>query len=773
MFWRYKNILITARHVANALSSSTASVYLASVKENAKKNFVVGDVVSASDISFDMDANLVKDLTLDVFAVELQPKQWARLGVTSASTKLRSLYKQHVSAVGFVEKGLLVTSTGATLEKSGPVELWHTASTRKGFSGSPLFCGSSVVGMHVGGSSARNVAIRIEVIADALKYQDESNTPDEEGFRQDRKFNGRSATLERLHDDRYAVMTGDGAVSYGWEEEEVQDRFRSMWDLDEKEQDRYQDQYLSSKFKRGKVHSYGDENASLSAEEPIQLAEPEVVMKRCWKVLPREKPGKGPSNPKLEPLISEWLDTEASTLETLGYDKEKFQYPDMSTSAEVRSVEKHLELFHSRAESIEKPPTKKEAERCVGLVAKMMAANRFEPDAAYKTKSYVEMIINSSLCKPGKSSGYPHCANGLPNNEAVLRLYGVGGLAQMVLNEWNEKFDLKCFLKSEPTKKTKVENGMPRVIVGLPVHKLLKHAAIFKNFATALSENWELSPVKFGFVPGNPGHMESLARWLGKGEIVESDKKNWDYMFHDWCFEICKKVTMELASCPLGMKEEEFAEYLGDISEAFDEVYKESRYRTSNGTVYQPHHDGAMKSGWFMTIAANSTAQIALNTLILMRLGYNDEQILEEFKIVAGGDDVLQRLPEVDLDKYKAEAALLGTPIDEMVVRPNMADGYEFFSHEISYNRRDGHWKFKPVRFTKHIEHLRRVKLEDLPQALVSHMGNWRWCDRQFRFFERMYKVFREKRPDLFELRLLQTAKALRHKQLGYEGGDW
>lgn len=348
----------------------------------------------------------------------------------------------------------------------------------------------------------------------------------------------------------------------------------------------------------------------------------------------------------------------------------------------------------------------------------------------------------------------------------------MSGLAQMVLNDWNEPFHLKTFIKGEPTPIEKLLEGMPRIIVGLPVHKLLKHAAIFKNFTDALSANWELSPVKFGFVPGNPGNMENLAKWLGKGELVESDKSKWDYMFQSWCFEICEKITKELASKPLGMEDEVFEQYLADITQAFGEVYKSSLYRTSDGTVLRPTHDGVMKSGWFMTIAINSMAQVVLNTLVLMRLGYSDDQILNDFKIIAGGDDVLQKLPGVDLEAYKAESACLGMPIKSLIVRPDITE-FEFFSTEIKFKKYEGTWSFKPIRFTKHIEHLRHVTLEDLPQALVSQMGNWRWSEPHFRFFERMFKSFRVQRPDLFELRLLISIRAWRNKQLGYEGVDW
>lgn len=762
VFWRYEDYFVTARHVANGLDSGNANIFCAPIKDTPKGNFVIGDVVPVDRSFFDLETNLVGDLTLDAFVKKMEPKEWAKIRVQKASTKVHSLYRQQVSAVGFADKGLLVTSTGSTLEGSGAVHLWHTASTQKGFSGAPLFCGSSVVGMHVASSSGKNVAVRIEAIVHAIRLDLESNRSDDEGVRVDMKFQGRSARLEEIADAQYAVLARDGQVSFGWDEQEVRTRFRNLWNRDEKTLDMEEDErWAASRPARTKYQSYDDE-----------CADPHEV-KRCeaYLLLPRERPGKGPQNPKPEPRVNEYLEAEKGSLERLGYEPEKFIWPEMSPSAELSSVKKHLELFHTRSEAVAKPPTQSEKERCVDILTELLKANRWEPDTDYKTKASIERIINSSICKSGKSSGYPHCAVGMPNNEAVIRSLGVGGLAQLVLNEWDEKFDLKCFLKAEPTKRAKVDKGMSRVIVGLPVHKLLKHAAIFKNLATALSENWESSPVKFGFVPGNPGHLESLARWLGRGEVVGSDKTVWDFMFHQYLFDIVKRVIIEISSQPLDMSDEDYELFKEDISKAFDEVSKRSRYRCSDGTILQPHNDGIMKSGWFLTIAVNSIAQLVVNALVMVRLGYTNSDILS-MPIVAGGDDVLQRLPGVDLEKYRAAACELGIFLEDFDVRSGL-DASEFFSHEFSRDEESGVWRFKPVRFTKHVENLKRVKLEDLPQALVSHMANWRWSEKHYRFFERMFKSFRITHPDLFQLKDLVTRRALCNKQLGYESVDW
>lgn len=756
--WRLNGCLVTARHVANGLSAGTANIYIAPIRSNGK-NFEIDrkKIWCAPEGFFDLDENIVTDQALDVYMKQLSAAQWSQIGLAEVSTKLVSLYKQHICAVGFGDKGLLVTSVGTTQPGSGAKELWHTASTRKGFSGGPLFCGNSVVGLHVAGSSDKNIAIRIEVLKDVVRATCESNTSEEETYGRDWKFHGRSAKFEELDDGRFAVLTDDGGCSYGWTRRQITERWIGAFDVDEKEEDRKQDAILAQCF-----HNYNDESADLDKGKDLGF---------CWQ-LPSEKQGCGPTNPKPNPAIVQYLEEKMPELEKLGYQPGIFEYPDMSAESEERSVLNHLKLFDERAAMVKEPPTEKEMFRLVALVSKQLEANKFEPDSGYKTVEGLQRIINSSLIKPGKSSGYPHCTNGLPTNQQVIAAMGDAGLAQTTLNEWNESFDLKAFNKSEPTKKSKLAQGMPRIIVGLPLHKLLKHASVFKNLAFSMTDNWKKSPVKYAFAHGNAGHIENLAQWLGRGKLQESDKKNWDYMFQEWCFVACRKIVQELAVRPLNMPEEEFAQYLVDVEAAFAEICVNSRYRTSSGHVYSPKANGIMKSGWFLTIVVNSMAQITLNTLVLMRLGCTDEEILDKHKIVAGGDDVLQTLDGIDLVEYAKIAARLGMPIEEFVERESFAK-CEFFSHEIMLDELTGSWKFLPVRFSKHIENLKKVKTEDLPQALRSAMGNWRWGRKEFDFFENMYKSFRLKEPAVFPLSNLETRQRWINRQLGYEVMEW
>jgi len=165
-------------------------------------------------------------------------------------------------------------------------------------------------------------------------------------------------------------------------------------------------------------------------------------------------------------------------------------------------------------------------------------------------------------------------------------------------------------------------------------------------------------------------------------------------------------------------------------------------------------------------------AQIIIDTLVKMRLGFTDDEILDPKNLIlAGGDDVLQTFEnEIDFSKYRETAAALGIEISDFKRHDNF-DGCSFFSHTFHKNR-DQIWQYIPERFTKHIENLRRTTIDDLPMALASHMINYCWDREKFAFFERMFKHFRRTHPHLFTLNLLKTQAYLRYKSKGLECAD-
>jgi V8-like Glu-specific endopeptidase len=773
-FFRLDDHLVTAAHVANAISSGIARVFLTGMK-NTKKELYHVDTEGVCELEqdfFALDSNEIK-ANYDVFARKLTPKQWARIKVNRVSYRLDSQYNQIVSAYGFNgSDGLFVTSSGKTLPGSGLEELWHTASTHPGFSGSPLFSGSSVVGMHVAAAGDKNVAIRMELIRMLLTAVPESNAPDITYREHDFKFKGRSAKVkELLSGQLYGFEDSSGRVDLGWSREDIdemvdlyhegnpahQHAIEQMMDADTS--------VLSTKQRKRLTRALGYEDESAD----VMKRRPEFEQINGVIRYPRERPVHCGGVPAECPEVADYISKNESKLSAMGYDPTKYAYPVINAETEATSVVKHLELYEQRVQSVVKPPTQKELDTVVSILAEFMSANKFEPDVDYRSKGSVLRVLNSTAVRDSKSPGHPYQANGLATNESVLNKFTKDGFAELVLKEWDSKDDLfaKMFGKAEPNKRKKLESQMMRVVSGLPLHEMVKHNCIFGNFATSLVENWKKSPVKFAFNPQRPGDIKHLAEIFPNG-VGESDKGAWDYNFFFWLYEICYRTTQELAVQPADMADEDFDQYLKDIEKAVMRVARDTKYRCTNGEVFGPREPGCMKSGFLMTIAYNSMGQLALHILTMIRMGYSREVILgDDYAIIAGGDDVLQTFPsDFPVENYQNEMKILGFDVTDFVVHKQF-EGCEFFSNK--FMKLDGVWTYHPTRFTKHIAHLKHTKIEFVASALSCHMLNHVWDSKKFDFFDKMFRDLRKMHPEHFPLNLYKKRRALQYKVLGFE----
>ena len=206
-----------------------------------------------------------------------------------------------------------------------------------------------------------------------------------------------------------------------------------------------------------------------------------------------------------------------------------------------------------------------------------------------------------------------------------------------------------------------------------------------------------------------------------------------------WIVDNCCEVIKLLALKNPDWSDEQYAKYLSDIEGCFKQVFDNSVYRTSNGEAYTVNERGIMKSGWYMTIVVNSIAQIVVDTMIQIKAGTSDDTILAT-QLIAGGDDVNQQPAECGMDEYVKIAKTLGIEI-ELHERPSMVQS-EYFSNDIRMGKAGP--EFYPKRWTKHIEHLKTVKLDDLADALCSHMENYRHDLPKFNLLEKMYHELRD-----------------------------
>lgn len=131
-------VLVTAAHVLKA--GRIADLYLAKYSTATKegKRILMDPSWKLEYGSFHKEA--------DVMAIQVPPQVWSRLGVTSTKVR-RPAVKTPVVAFGGLSSGVLTSSQGFA-SPDGGFNLVHSCATEPGWSGTPLYAGSEIVGFH-------------------------------------------------------------------------------------------------------------------------------------------------------------------------------------------------------------------------------------------------------------------------------------------------------------------------------------------------------------------------------------------------------------------------------------------------------------------------------------------------------------------------------------------------------------------------------------------------------------------------------------------------
>jgi hypothetical protein len=439
---------------------------------------------------------------------------------------------------------------------------------------------------------------------------------------------------------------------------------------------------------------------------------------------------------------------------------------------EEMSLKKHLELGVSR-ENAAMTLTEQQVDAIAALTLERLggAYSVYAPES-WRSKLSILRVIHSTAVETHKSPGYPYVLEGMPTNADVLDHYTAAGFAEIVDKKWNDPIEGRVFLKIEPHKKAKLEAGMPRVIVGLPLHYLVKCQCLFGALLANAVEQWQQGPLKYAFNPSLPGHIEHLAERYGDLPVDAGDKANWDYNYLSWHFRVFRKVLAKMFIRPSSMDVTVYETFLDDVQYAITQVLRAS-YRCTNGKVYVVSREFLMRSGWLLTIFANTVGQVVHDTGVLYFMGVDKSKIVDpvENKCDAGGDDTYNQnkifADPVQKELYLRTSLSLGVKIPGFDTTIGL-DKSEFYSHRLY---RDGSvWKYQPVRFTKHIEKLRRTPLKDLAGALGSHMRNYCWDNERFAFFEELYKALQSKHGiEAFPMVHLKPQFCLQAQVKGFE----
>lgn len=352
--------------------------------------------------------------------------------------------------------------------------------------------------------------------------------------------------------------------------------------------------------------------------------------------------------------------------------KAQYQWPDLTYEGEVKSLLVHDQVRYAVLEKL-KPPT---AEEEAYAVARCLEAYRKAvwkiPDD-FLSEKHFRRVVSSLNMKA--SPGYPYCrkyptiGNYLGYEEDTG--YVDATRLQILWLEVQQRLDgagahpIRVFVKYEPHKITKIQEGRLRLISSLSIVDQVIDHMLFDAQNDIEIKVWNRIPSKAGWAPSEGG-WSYLYQSLD-GPHVSIDKSAWDWGMPAWVVECDLKVRQQLC---LNMNER----WQALARKRYVELFHTCELMLSNGMVFSQVYPGLQKSGTVNTIATNSRCQLLLHYVAEKRM---NQRLPEPIAI---GDDTTQQCFEEasDLVPYMQILDTLGCKTKEV------EDGMQFGGHEIS-----------------------------------------------------------------------------------------
>lgn len=190
---------------------------------------------------------------------------------------------------------------------------------------------------------------------------------------------------------------------------------------------------------------------------------------------------------------------------------------------------------------------------------------------------------------------------------------------------------LRVFVKQEPHKMSKIEEGRLRLIMSVSLIDSLVDRILFMRLMCMVVDKFADSKILIGWSPVKGGYR--LIENLFQGRSVSIDKKAWDWSVPHWLLEIVKRVIIDLAvDAPMWWR--------NAVEARFRCLFVHPLFVFKDGAVGEQAKPGIMKSGCYLTILINSLGQLILHEMAISRLNL-DRRLTEP--IVVMGDDSLQK----------------------------------------------------------------------------------------------------------------------------------
>lgn len=284
-------------------------------------------------------------------------------------------------------------------------------------------------------------------------------------------------------------------------------------------------------------------------------------------------------------------------------------------------------------------------------------------------KSIIEM---KNFVKRDSSPGVPFHMRGSTNGkifddmqsdfeDAVLdrieaRLYyglKIGEMSRTQMIELNICDPVRVFVKDEPHKVSKLQQGRVRLIMSVSVADKMIEMLLSRHLHKLEIQNWMEIPSKPGIGFTRAANQEVYNDVMAKGDMAYADISGWDWSCKPWLMQVCAEGKIHLCT--------NASDVWSLLVRLEPLIESRSIYQFSDGVMVSPNFAGIVNSGKYKTSRDNSWMRVFLATIV------GAEHVL------AAGDDTVESWVDGAADEY----AKYGWALKDY---KKVVEGFEFCS---------------------------------------------------------------------------------------------
>lgn len=213
-----------------------------------------------------------------------------------------------------------------------------------------------------------------------------------------------------------------------------------------------------------------------------------------------------------------------------------------------------------------------------------------------------------------------------PERVSILRMYVLGRVKSLLADDVDSD-PIKLFVKQEPHKISKLEEGRLRLISAVSIVDTMVDRMLFQETCEVIISKPMWTPIAIGWTPLKSGVPYFKAHL--PGVTFDTDKKHWDWTFPYWLLKDCYHVLVSLSP----LSKQKWFQKLAWMR--FSCLYEHAVFQFPDGTVVKQWQEGIQKSGCFLTLILNSLGQWLLHEHAQLVLGV-------KVPLLTFGDDVTQ-----------------------------------------------------------------------------------------------------------------------------------